>query len=141
MALSGAQKLSVKECLGVSAGPGGGGNANNATIHNHYGVILTLSEMDTLRDELDTYIDNLASDQETAVAALVVEWDKVRLCTVSIEAGGIGDASGITHDPAEKRKRIRELMQTYIPVLSLIESIRCREGNEERRMSISFARY
>lgn len=138
MALTDAQKLSVYECLGVTHGAGGGTNENSATIHNGFGVTLTLSEMDRLRDQLDAHLAGITSAVETKIAALVVAWDAVRLCTGKMEAGTIGDISGMSDSFEDKRANIRGLMQVYVPVMHMVESIRRRQG--ERPLTIGVMR-
>lgn len=138
MALDAAQKLSVYECLGVTAGPGGGTNEDKATIHNGFGVTLTLTEMDRLRDQLDAYLTGVTSAVETKIAALVVAWDAVRLCTGKMEGGSIGDISGMSDSFEDKRANIRGLMQVYVPVMHMVEAIRRRQG--ERPLTIGVLR-
>ena len=136
MALSTAEKLSCFECLNVTYGPGGGGNSATAHIHTGFGVSLELNQMDTLRTELDTYLDNLAAGPLLKVQALVVEWDAVASLSVSLE-GGVGDLSGVSYSADAERARIRERMQIYVPVMHIIDSIKRREGGAARQVSFS----
>ena len=130
MALTTAQKIRVYEVLGVTYGPGGGDNANYATIHNHLGIELTLTEMDTLRDALSTYLETLDADVETEIESLLDEWEGCRLLTVKMDGGGTDGVDGVTVDPEAMRRRVRELMQQYIPVMSIAQSVKRRQGPE-----------
>ena len=134
------QKLSVFECLGVTYGPGGGSSAANATLHNGFGVLLTLSQMDQLRTEVNNLLDNMAIDQETAVKELVVEWDAVRLQTAEVTGGSIGSATSVTYSAAGKRERIRQLMTVYVPIFTIAQSMKQREGESRIGCNISVSR-
>lgn len=138
MALTDAQKLSVYECLGVTFGAGGGTQADSATIHNGFGVTLTLSQMDTLRDQLDAHLAGVTTAVETKIAALVVAWDAIRLCTGKMESGAIGDLSGMSDSFEDKRAHFRSLMQVYVPVMHMVEAMRRRTG--ERPLTIGIIR-
>jgi hypothetical protein len=130
MALTSAQKLSCYEILGVTAGPGGGANADAAVLHNAFGISLSLSEMDGLRDSLDLYLDNLAAAHETKVAAIVAEWDALGFHVGSIDGGSIGDLQGASLSFDAIRQHLRERLQIYVPVLHMLEAVRKRAGGE-----------
>lgn len=130
MALSDDQKLSVFECLGVTFGPGGGTNINNATIHNGFGVMLNLTEMNTLRDQVSAYLATVSAAVEAKISGLVTAWDSVRLCTGSMEGGTIGEIQGVTLSFDEKRANIRQLMQVYVPAMDMANAIKRRTGQK-----------
>jgi len=103
--------------------------ADSLKIHNGYGVVLELSDLDTLKDALRTYLTStLDSDSTTKVEALVVAWDAVRLNVGRIEGGAIGELSSLTYTADEKRQQIKELFQTYVPVMHIVDSIKRREN-------------
>jgi hypothetical protein len=139
MALTDAQKLSVFECLGITYGAGGGSAANTATIHNGFGESLTLTEMDTLRTAVTDHLDNLVSAVETKVAALVVEWDNVRIKVGAIQ-GNVGSLQGVTYSFEDARKLIKEQMMVYVPVMHIQDSIRRRQGEAPVYISLSGGR-
>ena len=141
MALTDAQKIRVFECLEITYGPGSASNANvdKATIHNNYGIQISLTEMDSLRDELLVYLGDLDSNIETEIIALLVDWDDVRMSTVVLQDGSTAETSGVTNDPAAKRARIRTLMQVYVPVMDLAQSAKRRQGPDQQKQLI-FAR-
>lgn len=130
MALTTAQIIEVFECLEVTYGPGDAGNANvdSATIHNNYGIELTLTEMNTLRDAIKVYLGTLDASIEAKIVALLADWDTVRLQTVQIQDGSTGETSGVSLDPQRQRERIRQVMQVYVPVLDISQSIKRRKG-------------
>ena len=134
MALTTAQKIRVFECLEITYGPGDSQNANvnTATIHNNYGITLTLTEMNTLRDAVLTYLGTLDASVETEIVALIAKWDAVRLSTVQLQDGSAGEASGVTLNPNDQRARVRTLMQVYVPVLDIAQSIKRREGPDAK---------
>lgn len=130
MALTTAQIIEVFECLEVTYGPGDSQNANvdAATIHNNFGITLTLSDMNALRDALKVYLGTLDSAVESKIVSLLAEWDAVRLQTVAIQDGSTGETSGVTMDPQKVRERIRTMMQVYVPVMDISQSIKRRKG-------------
>ena len=133
MALTDAQKLSVYECLGVTHGAGGGTNEDNATIHNGFGVTLTLTEMDTLRDALAAHLAGITAAVETKIAAIVVKWDEVAYCAGKIEGGTVGDISGVTVSFDEIRAVLRDRMMNVLPVMHMVDSIKKRQGPPDHR--------
>jgi hypothetical protein len=141
MALTAAEKLSAYEILGVTHGPGAGGaNEDIATIHNAFGVSLSLTDMDTLRDEVDVYLDNLQSDVETRVAAIIADYDEIRdNYGVRVEAGSVGDVSGVSVDFDEMKRQIRARLMTFVPVIHMVESFKMRSG-PDAGPSLTFAR-
>ena len=130
IALSATNRLYVFEILELTIGPGGGTKEDTATIHNGYGISLTLSDMDKLRDAVDAYLAGIDTETQTNIEALCTAWVDVRLCTGSIEGGNMGEIGGVSINFEEKRMRIKTLMQTYVPVLSLLDSIRRRNDNQ-----------
>ena len=139
MALTTAQKLSCYEILGITPGPGGGANADKATIHSGLGIIATLTELDNLRTEVDLYIDNLSADRLTRIATYISEWDSMGVNALSIANGNVGDAGGITMDLNVKRDLIRERVQLMIPVVHIAEQIKRAQG-PGRGKTLSFGR-
>lgn len=138
--LTESQKIRVFECLDITYGPGASGNANvnKATIHNHYGIDTSLTEMNTLRDEVLTTINTMSSEIEADVIELLNEWNLVRLQTVTMSDGSAGDISGASMDPEKRRAQIRSLMARKIGVMDIAESIRLRHGAAVSR--VIFAR-
>jgi hypothetical protein len=128
LALTVAQKIRVFEVLEVTYGPGGGDNEDVATIHTGFGIDASLTEMDTLRAELLKFLTALDSSVEAEIVTLLAEWDIVRLQTVTMSDGSAGDVSGASLDPNVRREQIRKLMQIYVPVMHLTDSLKRREG-------------
>lgn len=128
MALTDAQTISVYECLGVTYGPRGGTEEDNAVIHNTFGVSLSLNEMDTLRDKLDAFLAGLSAAAQTRIEQYITSWDAIKECVGEVENGTIGDTSGLTMSMDKKRDRIRELMISIVPVVGLAKSIEMRRG-------------
>jgi hypothetical protein len=141
MALTTAQKIRVFEVLEITYGPGDGTNANvnKATVHNNFGIEMDLTEMNKLRDELLVYLGTLAADVETEIESLLTEWDDVRLDCVELRDGSTGDTSGVTSNPASMRERIRTLMQVYVPVMDIAQSIK-RKAGPRRSGTVVFGR-
>ncbi len=121
-----AQKLSCFECLGVTYGPGGGANEDNAVINNGFGITMSLTDMDKLRDAVSLYLDNLSADVETKVAALVVQWDAVALLTGDISGGNVGNLGSVSYNPEAQRAQIRKMMETYVPVMHIENALQRR---------------
>lgn len=127
MALTTAVKISCFQLLGISYGPGGGANANSATIHNGFGVTLSLTQMDTLRDNVNTFLDNVSSDQETEVESIITQYDAIKNVKVEID-GAVGDIQGVRYSTDAHIASLRVQLQNVIPVMHMIESIAKRNG-------------
>lgn len=121
MALTDAQKCSVYEILNIS-------QVDTASLHNGFGVSLTLSDMDTLKDEVTTRITALTSAQETKVVALISAWDAIYLNVGKIEGGSVGGVAGTSYSFEEARMRIREALYIYIPIFHMIDAIKRRKN-------------
>jgi hypothetical protein len=62
-----------------------------------------------------TAIAALDSDSEAKVQALVVEWDAAELQVGEVVEGGLENGQGIRFSWDQKRKRIKDVMQRYLP--------------------------
>jgi hypothetical protein len=128
MALTAAQKLTCYRILGLTYGPGAGANSAAATIHTGFGVDLTLDQMDALRTQVNTYIDNLSADVEAKVAELVTLWDSLPQFDLEMTNGAVGGISGITFSTKQWKGQIREYLQEYVPVMHEVEAIKRFDG-------------
>lgn len=133
MALSGAEKASVFECLrGYWAGA-------TASITNGYGITLSISDLATLTNDINTRLTAIDSDA-TALAkvqALVVKWDRIANSSVSID-GSVGDMTGVKYSAADARERLREQMHVYVPVMHMLEAIKARNAQSVGSSGASF---
>lgn len=127
MALTTAQKISCYQLLGISYGPGGGNNANSATIHNGFGVSLSLTQMDTLRNNVNEFLDNLSTGQETEIASIITEYDTIKNIKVSI-SGSVGDIQGVDYSTDSHTAHLRSQLQGVVPIMHMVESIAKRNG-------------
>jgi len=129
MALSGAEKLSAFEALGITRGPGGGANEDIVTIHTGFGISLTLTEADKLRDELDVYLDTMDSDVETRVQEIIADYDEVKdSYGVSVEGGSLGDLQGVSFDVEVIKQKIGHRLANLLGVMHMVQAIKQRQG-------------
>lgn len=127
MALTTAVKISCFQLLGISYGPGGGANSAAATIHNGFGVSLTLSQMDTLRTNVNLYLDNVSADQETEIESIITEYDSIKNTNIELD-GSIGDIQGVRYSTEGHITRLRQQLQGVVPIFHLVESVAKRSG-------------
>ncbi len=127
MALSLAERASIFEMLSAFWG------AESASITNGYGIVLTLSDLNILTADINRRMDviDLDATAVTKVQALVVKWDCIASEDVEIQAGNVGDISGVTYSTKSARARIRDVMHTYIPVMHMAQAVQRRKGPEE----------
>jgi hypothetical protein len=97
-------------------------------VHDGFGVQLTLTELDELKDDVSAKLAALDADSLVKVQALVVEWDVIRTQTAKIMTGGIGNLSGLDYDVEKKQARIRQLLHTYVPALHMADAKRRKRG-------------
>lgn len=121
MALSDAEKLSCFEILEAYWD-------TTATITNGFGVELTLTQLDTLKNDISARLTALDTASLVKVSALVVEWDACRLDTLRLEQGTTGGVNGVFMDSEKQQARIRKLLHTYVPVMHMVEAMKVREG-------------
>lgn len=121
MALTAAEIASCFEIANVIWQVGIG---TTATVHDGYGIQLTLTDIDTLQTDLLGRLQNLAAIAETNVRALTVSWATVRLSTAKIESGSAGDTGGLNFSFEEKRAQIKQLFNVYVPVLHMADAQR-----------------
>lgn len=121
MALSNAEKLSCFEILE-------GFWADTATIHNGFGVQLTLTQLDTLKNDISTRLSNLDADAVLKVQGIVAEWDGIKFAAMDLQAGTTGGVTGVNLDFAKVQARMRFLLQTYVPVMHMIEAVKRQQG-------------
>ena len=139
MALTTAQKLSCYEILGVTAGPGGGTEEDTLTLHNGYGITLTLSEMDNLRDKVEAALTGLASGQETKVAAIVTEWDAMGFNVGTLD-GSVGNVQGVSFSWKEKREYLYQRLTYFVPIEDMARGIKKRNEKTNGNGYIGFNR-
>ncbi len=70
----------------------------------------------------------LNATAEANVAALIVQWNLIRLDVVKMEAGAAGAINGVTYVAEDRRKQILGLFQTYVPVLHMVDAVRKKQG-------------
>lgn len=117
MPLSAAEKLSCYEMLEAFW-------SDTATLHNGMGgVTLTLTQLDTLKDDIETRLDNLDADAVVKVQAIVTRWDRIKFSTVEMDAGETGGVSGIKLSLEKQQARLRKLLNTYVPVIHMVDAM------------------
>jgi hypothetical protein len=121
MPLSDAEKLSCFEILE-------GFWADTATIHNGFGVQLTLTQLDTLKNDISTRLAALDAASVIKVQAIVSEWDNVKFAAMDLQAGTTGGVTGVNLDFAKVQARLRFLLQTYVPVMHMVEALKRQNG-------------
>lgn len=121
MALTAAQIRSVFECLEVPY---------STSYYTTDGMGALSAQTDVsgattgqAKTVLTSAIAALGSDEETKVAALIVEWDAVSLNVGEITSGGVSDLSGLSFSWDQKRKLIKERMQIYLPFFRVHERL------------------
>lgn len=100
------------------------GIGTTATVHDGFGIQLTLTDIDQLQTDLLTRLQNLAAIAVTNVRALTVDWALIRLNTAKMEGGQTGDTGGLTFSFETKREQIKQLFNVYVPVLHMADAQR-----------------
>jgi hypothetical protein len=109
MALTAAEKVSLKVILEL---PQGG------TIYEVSPTgqqVITWSPDGTIETKLDAALAALSAEQLTALSALIAAWDALGTNALAIRGGAIGGISGISYDPADKRREIKRQVASILP--------------------------
>ena len=80
---------------------------------------------------LDTYISTTIdadADLETRVEELIDRWDALGTSATVIEAGSIGNLSGVTDNPHDERVTIQSLMRPLVPFRQIEEAMNPTRG-------------
>jgi hypothetical protein len=102
--------------------------ADDGVVTDGFGIQLSLTELDTLKDEIETRLNALTGAKLTIVQALVVDWQAVRGSSIKIEGGGTGNVSGMNMDFEKEQARIRKLLLSYVPVMHIADAIKQKRG-------------
>lgn len=140
MALTDPQKATCFEILGITRGPAAGTQEDIATLHNGFGVTLTLSQMDTLRDKVNTVLTDLDSTALTKVTAIVADYEAIENHTGELQSGSIGNIQGLSYSFEAKRARLTERLTFYVPVIDMASAIKRRDAKTFGGSSVSFIR-
>lgn len=132
--LTSAERASCFECVsGFWAGA-------TATVTNGYGVMLSISDLATLTNDINSRLDAIALDAtaRAKIKALVVRWDVIAGQFFEF-SGNIGDVSGVTTSSEKMKDAIRAQMETYLHVFHMIDGIKRRNGERNHPASVSFS--
>jgi hypothetical protein len=113
--LTTAQKISLFHILGIPY-------ASSYTVHDGMGTDATnlgaFETYSTIKTEVDTFLDSISSDIETAIKALITPWDSISLQSARMDAGGVSGISGVTIDYDRQRALIQERMENLVPYIA-----------------------
>lgn len=72
----------------------------------------------TISNHLITYLSSVSETKETKIRALVEEWDEISLKPTAITGGSAGSLTQLTYSYEDRRKLVKERIETHIPYLS-----------------------
>jgi hypothetical protein len=64
---------------------------------------------------LDTYLASLTSAEEAKLKLLLVAWNDLGFDTTRMEGGAVGSIQGLTDDPDNERRIIRQRVLVIVP--------------------------
>jgi hypothetical protein len=88
------------------------------TITDGVGTIRTAGTINpsaVIKPEIEAFLDAISADVYNAIVSLINDWDAMGTNTARMEGGQLGDMSGVTQLPNEKRALIRERMRNLVP--------------------------
>jgi hypothetical protein len=116
MALTAAQEISLYKIMGIPY-------STTYTVHDGMGTGIYSSSdyvttYYTIKAEITAFLASLASGVETAIQALIVEYDAIALSAVAMQSGSVGSINGVTVDFEAKRQLIRNEMEILVPFIA-----------------------
>lgn len=128
MALSEAEKLSCFEILEAFWLTS---TETTGEITNGFGIELTLTNLDTLKDNIKNRIDTLDASVDpmdvaavVKVQAIVAEWDSLGIGDVEVQ----NSPQGASYSSEDHRNKIRKRLQKYITVMHITDGIKQKQG-------------
>ena len=99
-------------------------NANaTATVHDGFGVQLSLTNINNLQADLRSRLGAFDTIVVTELQNLIVAWYPLRLNTTQMDSGGIGDMSGLKYNPQEKRDQIAKIFAGMTGCMSMAAAL------------------
>lgn len=98
-------------------------DSNTATIQNGFGIMLTLVDLTSLQTDFATRIAALTAASVLEIQTTILPaWDKVRLSDGEMEAGSVGDLTGLKYSFEGKRQQIKRVFCGYVPCLGMAQA-------------------
>lgn len=105
-------------------------SGGNATITNGFGVVMTVSDLDTLTDLIDAKLDSYIADDAacTDIQTLVTQWDLFSGMHLEgpVQVGSISANISLS----EIRNQIKQELHTYVPIMTMGEGLAKRKDAE-----------
>jgi hypothetical protein len=107
-------------------------SGEDAAVTNGFGIVLTVSQLDTLKNLINSKIDAIVADTDTTandkLVELADEWDEVASCAVELNNASVGSISGITISSDRIKDNIRQRLATYLEVFHMRDAIKIRNA-------------
>jgi hypothetical protein len=110
--LSTAQVITVFQILDIPY------TDNGYTVTDNFGTVRTASTINpsaVIKPEIEAYLAAIGADVYNAIVELLTDWTALGTSTARMEGGQLGDMSGVSSLPNEKRALIRERMRNLVP--------------------------
>ena len=121
-AITSDEKCLIYELLGAI-------DDTDAQIHNGFSVMLAVSNLG-VKTQCDAKIAALGDAEIRRIRVILAEYSQCCFDTGSMEGGSAGNLSGQNEDSLRDIQRLRQLMLTYIPVMSYAESLNQRNDTK-----------
>lgn len=112
-----------------------------ATVHNGYGIILSLSQLDELQNDLMARLAALSATSVSLVQELIYGdddgfgWKDVRKGSMEVNDGGSDTARGVSFSMEDQRQSIKGLFDGYVGCMSMARAIARRQDQERGKSS------
>ncbi len=119
--------------------------ADTGSVQDGYGIQVSLSQLNLLKTEIANRLGPLIPDPNnpgyylglddgsaTRVKVLAANWNALGTSPVSIKDGNAGAISGMSYNIEDERDKIRQLLNTYVPVLHIADSIKRKQEPNTR---------
>ncbi len=94
----------------------------NALIHDGFGTQLQLTDLDALQSALRSRLLALSASAETEVETLITKWQACKFDTAEMDAGAVGDTTGLKYSPKNKREIIKELFASTLGLMGIYQA-------------------
>lgn len=103
---------------------------STATVTNGYGLMLTISDLETVTNGINSRLDDIESDDTATekIRDLVEDWDEIASTQVQLNNSTVGSISGITISSDAIKENIRQRLGTYLQVFHMFDAIKRRNA-------------
>ena len=95
---------------------------NTASIHDGFGVQLSLTDLSILQSDLRARLVALSDPALVEVRVFIVKWAAVKYSTASMEGGAVGSTTGLKYDPKDKRENVKELFASTLGLMGMAQA-------------------